>query len=921
MASYVEAWFHTDAPNVKGRLWIDEVTRSGNSVSYRFNVSAYSTSSGAWWNDPWFIDAWVNGTQKKDNAMLKPGTSGKIGSTEYWLTSNNSHITGSTSVGTPKATTIPVRVVPLYTWNYWGMGTDVTWNVSVPSAEGTITAPTISCGIRDIGVDRATIYGAITNNPSSWWRIHLYDTGGAWQTYTTGSEVSYTKTGLAHNTTYNMYYQTTNYADGEGSGLIAKSFTTSGNAPTATGLPISNVTRTSASVSINGTYDTNASWGGWEVQYGTTTNYGTAGGSTLSNLTPNTTYYVRGRFYDNWGRWSGWVTNSFKTTGNNPSISSHGLKTGGQTSVTMQYSASYDTNDSLSSYKWEYGTSTSYGKSVSNTNSITGLSANTTYYYRLTVTGTQGRSSTATGSFTTDYATQQITNMTIEGVTETSTIVKVTVPNPSWLTKLVCWLYEADGTTLVTSQTKTSGITATNTFSFEGLNPGTVYIAKAQITTNGRNTTYNSGIASIELQTLDDSVITMIKADGTTEKYKMYVMGAGNIYDGHRLSWKNGYYAVGTEGANISTVFTDATMSACVTSPITILPNIAYTITNSEDGVNFIIHGTDNAGNITHTGYTVAPGNKYTFTGNSSTTKLWISITSTTEPISTATAKYFQFNIFRTVEKTLIQKEQVVILNGKIRYIDIMSSGSTANNPTHIVELKVFNQDGENIALGKPVSIIKGIPEADAYGNTARVTDGDTTTSNYLGITPKSSLDLQTIVRVDLGKEYTDIDHVTLWRYYGDGRTYHETRLFGRDANLQLTWKFHSFKIDGEYPETAEGRTFYIAREEVAHVPYIHGFRLEPEADTLDSTNILINAEAIVFMPEVINNLTSYRTDAILAANQGRLLKEDIGDLTALTTETQKSIVDAINEIWMDFNEISGYANTLDTILSAPLNK
>jgi hypothetical protein len=37
----------------------------------------------------------------------------------------------------------------------------------------------------------------------------------------------------------------------------------------------------------------------------------------------------------------------------------------------------------------------------------------------------------------------------------------------------------------------------------------------------------------------------MIKADGTTEKYKMYVMGAGNIYDGHRLSWKNGYYAVG----------------------------------------------------------------------------------------------------------------------------------------------------------------------------------------------------------------------------------------------------------------------------------------------------------------------------------------------------------------------------------------
>lgn len=919
MASYLDAAFHTGAPWVTGRLWLDSVTRSANTVSYKFNVSAYSTS-GAWWNDPWFIDAWVNGEQKKDNAMLKASTSGTIGTTEYWLTTNNSHISGTTSVSTPGATTIPVRVVPMYTWNYWSMDTDITWNVSVPSATGTITAPTISCGIRNIGVDRATIYGAITNNPSSWWRIHLYNTGGAWQTYTTGSEVSYTQTGLAHNTSYSMYYQTTNYADGEGSGLIAKSFTTSGNAPTITSVTPT-TTRTGANLGNNSvSYDTNAKFSSVSVKYGTSTNYGsTSASTTISNLTPNTTYYYSMTVTDNWGRTSAAKTGSFKTTGNNPTISAHGLSTGGQTSVTMTYTASYDTNDSLSSYKWEYGTSTSYGKSVSNTNSITGLSANTTYYYRLTVTGRQGRSSTATGSFKTDYPTQQITNIAIEGVTETGTTVKVTVPNPSWLTKLVCWIYEGDGTTLVTSQTLTSGITTTNTFTFEGLSPGTVYIAKAQITTSGRNTTYNSGIVSAELQTLDDSVVTLVKSDGTTDKYKMYVMGSGNIYNGNRATWQNGYYATGAIGDSISGLLTDANMSASITTPLAIIPNTAYTLTNNEEGVNFIVHGTDINNLVTVTGYTVSSGNSYVFTGDSNTTKMWISLKSTTEPINTQTAKYYQLNVFRSAGKTLIQKENVVTVNGKIRYIDIISAGSNANNSTHIVELKVFNTDGENIALGKPVEIIKGTPEPDAYGNTARVTDGDTTTGNYLGITPKSSLDLQTIVRVDLGQEYTNIDHVTLWRYYGDGRTYNETRLFGRDADLRLTWKFHSFKIDGTYPETPEGYTSYITHQEIAHVPYIHSVLLQPEEATLVSTNIIIDAEAIVFLPEVVNSLTSYRTDAILAANQGRLLKNDIGDLSELTTDTQNSIVDAINEIWLDFNETSAYTNSLNAILSAPL--
>jgi hypothetical protein len=718
-----------------------------------------------------------------------------------------------------------------------------------------------------------------------------------------------------------MYYQYTNSADGEGSGLIAVPFKTSGNAPTINSVKPT-TTRTGANLADNNiTYDRNAKFSSLSIKYGTTTNYGsTSTSTTIEKLSANTTYHYSMTVTDNFGRTSGAKTGSFKTLGNNPTIQTgHGLKTGGQTSVVMQYSATYDTNDALSSYKWEYGTTTSYGKNVTNTNSIGSLSTNTTYHYKLTVTGTQGRSSTATGTFVTDYATQQITNMSIQGVGEEFITARVVVPNTSWIGKVTCWVYEADGTTLRATQTKTSGITTNNDFTFEALDPGTAYIVKAQIVTAGRYANYNSNIISTEAETLDASPVIIVDANGTMEKHKMYVMGSGNIFSPMKMSWQNGYYKTGSVGDNISTLL-NINEGACATRGIAVIPNISYTIKNIEDGMTYIVHGTDESGVVTETGYTVTSGNSYTFTTATNTTRLWISATSNIEPINHQTVQYYKLNIFRTIEKTVIPKENIVYVNGKIRYIDILSAGSTANNPTHIVELKVFNTAGENIALGKPVEIVKGIPEADAYGNTARVTDGDTDSQNYLGITPKTPLNLETCVRVDLGREYTDISHVTLWRYYRDGRTYYNTRILGRDGQKRLSWKFHSYKSQGTYPETAEGHTFYMTRQEIVHIPYINSIIIDPDGSpTLIGTNIILDAEPMVFMPEVIDSLTSYRIDAILAANQGRLLKQDVGQLEELTTEENASIVEAINEIWMDFNETSDYTNALNAILNAPL--
>ena len=79
-----------------------------------------------------------------------------------------------------------------------------------------------------------------------------------------------------------------------------------------------------------------------------------------------------------------------------------------------------------------------------------------------------------------------------------------------------------------------------------------------------------------------------------------------------------------------------------------------------------------------------------------------------------------------------------------------------------------------------------------------------------------------------------------------------------------------------------------------------------------------IGAEWVTYIPPVLDSYVSYRTDAILAANRGHLLKIDIGDLSELITDDKQSLVDAINEIYTDYERESGYTNVLDALLDAP---
>ena len=380
------------------------VSRSGNTVSgnvgIRFIASQWTYNS---------ISAWYGGVRRWAQRS-KGGVHTASGGTYYanaadtpaYNYQNTTEVTPwsfSTTVSGAGGGNISISITA--GWDGWTPTQGYTKTFSVPYS-GVPSDPTYSVSVSPSRTS-ATMTMSISSNPSNFWRIHWYDTGGSWKGcsgFSTGTW-TYTQSNLSPNTSYNFYTQIGAANDTNLKGTVARSFTTTGNAPTATGLPVSNITRTGATVSISGTYDTNASWGGWELQYGTSTSYGSSTtNGTLTGLTPNTTYYVRGRFKDNWGRWSGWVTNSFTTTGNAPTINSVST-TPLRDEVHFSHSTSYDTNDSYKSLSISYGTSTSYG-STSNNLKITGLQPNTTYYYSMTVTSSKNRTSSAkTGSFKT----------------------------------------------------------------------------------------------------------------------------------------------------------------------------------------------------------------------------------------------------------------------------------------------------------------------------------------------------------------------------------------------------------------------------------------------------------------------------------------------------------------------------------------
>lgn len=144
----------------------------------------------------------------------------------------------------------------------------------------------------------------------------------------------------------------------------------------------------------------------------------------------------------------------------------------------------------------------------------------------------------------------------------------------------------------------------------------------------------------------------------------------------------------------------------------------------------------------------------------------------------------------------------------RARYIRDWTKGNTSNNLNQWSEIKIFNKDGVNIALGK-------IPETNGVWNPTRpasnVTDNNIDSN---GATNETTPIVEHYAKIDLGQIYYDIDYIQVWHPYADGRTYYGTKTEISVDGVNWTPVFDSAK-SGTYKETAAGNIISFRPNEV----------------------------------------------------------------------------------------------------------
>ena len=241
-------------------------------------------------------------------------------------------------------------------------------------------------------------------------------------TGTSNTNVSAAITGLTAGTTYHFRVKAVNTAGTTyGSDMT---FTTVGLAPTATTLDATNKTATGAK--LNGSVNANNASTTVTFEYGLTASYGqtvtaspspvtgnsnTNVGATITGLTAGTTYHFRVKAVNAVGTSYG-SDMTFTTEGLAPTATT--LDATNKTSTGATLNATVNANMVSTTVTFEYGTTTSYGQTITaspnpvtgstNTNvsaTITGLTAGTTYHFRVKAVNSVGTTYGVDKSFAT----------------------------------------------------------------------------------------------------------------------------------------------------------------------------------------------------------------------------------------------------------------------------------------------------------------------------------------------------------------------------------------------------------------------------------------------------------------------------------------------------------------------------------------
>lgn len=234
----------------------------------------------------------------------------------------------------------------------------------------------------------------------------------------------------------------------------------------------------------------------------------------------NTTYYWKYIITDNHNT-SNTYTGSILTLGNAPTMTGTSVSNITTNGAVIEYTVSYDTNASYSSRNIEYGTTTSYGSSTTNT-TLSGLLPNTTYYYRVRVTDNFGRTSEwITGSFITHPTTVQVVNPQVTNITFSGCTLSMGSSDNSVTDMSSYAIYASDQTTLI--QGHFDDTPAVYSKNITGLEPNTTYYARFALRTERSNAWSTIQWVQFTTPVLADYA-KVIYEDGTIVTKKMYAI-------------------------------------------------------------------------------------------------------------------------------------------------------------------------------------------------------------------------------------------------------------------------------------------------------------------------------------------------------------------------------------------------------------
>jgi uncharacterized protein (TIGR02145 family) len=346
-----------------------------------------------------------------------------------------------------------------------------------------------------------------------------------------GGDLSYftsSITQLSPNTTYYVRAYATNSA-GTGYGK-SKSFKTLGDKPVSNNLSASNITINSAT--FNSSVNANLLSTTVTFEYGVTSSYGSTvtvpqnpvTGNTnvnvsadLTGLTPGTTYHFRIKTENSLGiTYSSDMT--FITLGKVPDVTILAATNLQVRSATI--SGSVNPNFLSSTVTFEWGATTSYGNTITPTQSpingssavgistnLTGLTPGTTYHFKIIAINELGTSNSNDFTFTTlglvpTATTQDATDIKLNTATINGSV------NPNHLTSMVSFEWgttSSFGNSITPTQSPVDGNTLVNlSANLSGLTPGTTYhyriVATNELgTSNSENMTFTTySVADIE---------------------------------------------------------------------------------------------------------------------------------------------------------------------------------------------------------------------------------------------------------------------------------------------------------------------------------------------------------------------------------------------------------------------------------------